>query len=48
MNNLGEQVTLQKVDCAANLQPGIYKIDIKVNDNISKQTIDPSAVFAVE
>jgi len=30
---------------AANLQPGIYKIEIKVNDNISKQTIDPSAVF---
>jgi len=48
MGNVGEQVTLQKSIAAANLQPGIYKIDIKVNDNISKQTIDPSAVFAVE
>jgi GWxTD domain-containing protein len=48
MGNLGDQVTLQKSIAAANLQPGIYKIDIKVNDNISKQTIDPSAVFAVE
>ncbi len=46
--NVGEQVTLQKSIAAANLQPGIYKIDIKVSDNISKQTIDPSAVFAVE
>ena len=48
MGNLGDQVTLQKSIVVANLQPGTYKIDIKVNDNISKQTIDPSAVFAVE
>lgn len=48
MGNLGDQVTLQKTIAAANLQPGTYKIEIKVNDNISKQTIDPSAVFAVE
>ncbi len=48
MGNLGDQVTLQKSITAANLQPGTYKIEIKVNDNISKQTIDPSAVFAVE
>jgi len=26
----------------------VYRIDIKVNDNISKQSIDPSATFAVE
>ena len=38
MGNVGEQVTLQKSIAAANLQPGIYKIEIKVNDNISKQT----------
>jgi len=48
MGNIGEQVTLQKSIAAANLQPGVYRIDIKVNDNISKQTIDPSATFAVE
>src|SRR6202171_999566 len=48
MGNVGDQVTLQKTIAAANLQPGIYKIEIKVNDNISKQTVDPSAVFAVE
>jgi 5-hydroxyisourate hydrolase-like protein (transthyretin family) len=48
MGNLSDQVTLQKSIVAANLQPGIYKIEIKVNDNISKQTIDPSAVFAVQ
>jgi GWxTD domain-containing protein len=48
MGNVGEQVTLQKSIASANLQPGIYKIEIKVNDNVSKQTVDPSAVFAVE
>jgi GWxTD domain-containing protein len=48
MGNVGDQVTLQKSISAANLQPGIYKIEIKVNDNVSKQTIDPSAMFAVE
>ncbi len=48
MGNVGDQVTLQKTIAAANLQPGIYKIHIKVNDNVSKQTVDPSAVFAVE
>jgi GWxTD domain-containing protein len=48
MGNIGEQVTLQKSIASANLQPGVYRIDIKVNDNISKQTIDPSATFAVE
>ncbi len=48
MGNVGDQVTLQKSIASANLQPGVYKIEIKVNDNISKQTVDPSATFAVE
>ena len=48
MGNVGDQVTLQKTLSAANLQPGLYKIQIKVNDNVSKQTVDPTATFAVE
>jgi GWxTD domain-containing protein len=48
MGNVGDQVTLQKTLSAANLQPGIYKIEIKVNDQLSKQTVDPTATFAVE
>ncbi len=48
MGNVGDQVTLEKSLSAANLDPGIYRIQIKVNDNISKQTVDPSAMFAVE
>ncbi len=48
MGNVGDQITLQKSIALANLEPGVYKIEIKVNDNISKQTVDPSATFAVE
>ena len=48
MGNIGDQMTLQKTLSAANLDPGVYRIQIKVNDNISKQTLDPSATFAVE
>ena len=48
MGNVGDQVTLQKTLAAASLNPGVYRIEIKVNDNLSKQTVDPSATFAVE
>ena len=48
MGNVGDQVTLQQWIVPANLQPGIYKVQIKVNDNVSKQTVEPSAVFAVD
>jgi len=48
MGNIGDQVTLQKTLSASNLEPGTYRIQIKVNDNISKQMVDPTATFAVE
>jgi GWxTD domain-containing protein len=48
MGNIGDQMTLQKTLSAANLEPGTYRLQIKVSDNISKQTVDPSAEFAVE
>jgi 5-hydroxyisourate hydrolase-like protein (transthyretin family) len=48
MGNVGEQVTLQKTLSGTSLQPGIYRMNIKVNDNVSKQTVDPSVTFAIE
>src|SRR5260370_670310 len=48
MGNIGDQVTLQKAVAAANLDPGVYRIQIKVSDNISKQTVAPTSTFAVE
>ena len=48
MGNIGDQVTLQKTLSAANLGPGVYRIQIKVDDKLSKQMVDPTATFAVE
>ena len=48
MGNVGDQLTLQKTLSASSLQPGTYRVNIKVNDNISKQTLDPSVTFAIE
>jgi GWxTD domain-containing protein len=48
MGNIGDQITLEKSLSAANLQPGLYRMQIKVNDNISKQKVDPSVTFEVE
>ncbi len=48
MGSVGEQVTLQKSLDLASLVAGTYQLTIKVNDNISKQTIAPQARFAVE
>ncbi len=48
MGNVGEQVTLEKSLDLGNLPVGSYQLTIRVNDNISKQTIAPQAKFAVE
>ncbi len=48
MGNIGDQVTLEKTLSAANLEPGVYRLQITVNDNLSKQMVDPSVTFAVE
>ena len=43
-----DQVTLEKSLPLASLQPGKYKVTIKVNDGITKQQIAESAPFVVE
>jgi len=48
MGNVGDQITLEKSLPLASLEPGVYQITIKVNDNVSKQEIAPSAQFTVE
>jgi 5-hydroxyisourate hydrolase-like protein (transthyretin family) len=48
MGNLGDQVTLEKTVSLSSLQPGLYRLTIKVDDNVSKQQISPSVRFAVE
>ena len=47
-NPNADQVTLEKSMPLASLEPGKYKVIIKVNDGISKQQIAESAPFIVE
>ncbi|WP_396127147.1 GWxTD domain-containing protein [Edaphobacter bradus] len=47
-NPNADQVTLERTMPLASLQPGKYKITIKVNDGISKQQIAESAPFNVD
>ncbi len=48
MGNIGDQITLEKSLSLNSLQPGMYKLTVKVDDNVSKQQIAPSVRFAVE
>jgi GWxTD domain-containing protein len=43
-----DQLTVEKTLPMAGLQPGKYKVTIKINDGISKQEIAQSAPFVVE
>ena len=46
--NSGEQITIEKSMPLANLGPGLYNLKITVNDEVTKQSISPSARFQVE
>ena len=48
MGNIGEQMTLARKLPLAKLDPGVYQVTIKVSDLVSKQTIAPTAKFAVQ
>jgi GWxTD domain-containing protein len=48
LGNTGDQVTLEKSMSLASLEPGTYELTVKVNDNISKQSIAPTAKFLVQ
>jgi len=48
MGKVGDKITLERSMPLASLEPGTYRLTIKVNDNVSKQTIMPSANFAVK
>jgi len=43
-----DQLTVEKTLPVAGLQPGKYKVTVKINDEISKQEIAQSAPFVVE
>jgi hypothetical protein len=48
MRSVSDQLTLQKSLPTSKLDPGVYQITIKITDLVAKQSIAPSAMFAVE
>jgi len=44
----GEEMTLEEMITLGSLQPGKYRIDVAVTDNLAKQTITPGADFTVK
>jgi len=47
MSQTGEQITLEKILPAGSLAPGKYKLQVRVTDTLSNQTISRSADFTV-
>jgi hypothetical protein len=43
-----DQMTVEKTLPIAGLEPGKYKVTIKINDALSKQEVAQSAPFVVE
>jgi len=46
--NTGDQITIEKSMPLANLDPGLYNLKVTINDDVTKQAINPSARFQVE
>jgi GWxTD domain-containing protein len=43
----GEELTLENVLTLGSLEPGKYKLEVQVTDNVAKQSITPTADFTV-
>ena len=48
MGNIGDQLTLEKSMALNSVEPGLYRLTVKVNDKVSNQTLTRSAPFQVE
>src|SRR5919198_1273445 len=48
MGNVGDQLTLARSLPLAGVEPGQYQVTIKVDDQVSKQSVAPTATFMVE
>jgi hypothetical protein len=44
----GPRSLCKKTLSAVDLQPGVYQLRVRVNDEVSKETLEPTATFSVE
>lgn len=47
INDSGQRLTLTRLIDSRSLEPGEYKIEIRIRDHVSGQTITPSATFTI-
>jgi 5-hydroxyisourate hydrolase-like protein (transthyretin family) len=48
VSNAAQQLTLEKTLPLAALQPGSYKLTVKVTDNLSQRSVAPESAFVVQ
>lgn len=48
ISNAAEQLTLQKTLPLANLNPGAYRLTVKVTDHLARRTVAPESTFIVQ
>jgi GWxTD domain-containing protein len=48
MGNIGDQLTLEKSMALNSVEPGVYRLTVKVDDKVSNQTLTRSTPFQVE
>jgi 5-hydroxyisourate hydrolase-like protein (transthyretin family) len=48
MGNIGDQMTLRKTMALSGVEPGLYRLTVKVDDKIANQTLTRSTPFQVE
>ena len=48
MGNTGDQITLEKSLALNSMEPGLYRLTVKVEDKVSNQTLTRSTPFQVE
>jgi GWxTD domain-containing protein len=48
MGNVGDQLTLEKSMALNSVEPGLYRLTVKVDDKVSNQTLTRSTPFQVE
>lgn len=48
MGNIGDQITLEKSMALNSVEPGLYRLTVKVDDKVSNQTLTRSTPFIVE
>ncbi|HUJ83831.1 MAG TPA: hypothetical protein VLW83_18255, partial [Candidatus Acidoferrales bacterium] len=44
----GDELTLEKALALKSLTPGKYKLEVQVTDNVTKESITPTADFTVK